>query len=136
MYRSVDFIFKGGMRFLSFGFYVQIEYNSWEDIYDEDNIIQNAFNFGMGGEFIYFKQRARSSLSLGGAIKLNDNALQESGNIGIYFDIRPVGILFHISDFINIVFDPLSLNIEAPVLKGVPLIVIEFRTIIGVEFKI
>ncbi|MCP4133071.1 MAG: hypothetical protein GY754_19045 [bacterium] len=136
IFYASDFILKGAYRFGSWGLFALAEFNMWKKLeYDEEEI-QAACNLGIGAEFIYFEGRGVSSLGAGPAIKITDNVLKEAGEVGFFIDLRPVGIRFKLNESIFLNFDPLTLNIEAPVLSGIPLVVLEFRSIFSLEIKI
>jgi len=146
LYYSTDFILKGGYRFQRWGVFGQLEYNGWPAYLGDDELLQMAFNIGLGGEVLYFGGRARTSFAFGLAIKGNDISFSssnspstqendEAGKMGFFTDFRPAGFRFSFDNSnIKVGFDPLAVNLEAPVLDTIPLVVIEYRTVLIIEY--
>ena len=95
-----------------------------------------AFNIGLGGEYLYFARRMRTALYIGPSVLLFDTGIDEAGTTGIYLDVRPTGIRWRLHDQVLVQFDPLTFTIVAPSLSGIPLVVIEYRTALAVEFSL
>jgi hypothetical protein len=93
-----------------------------------------ALNFGLGGEYLFFEGRARTSVVLGSSTLLMDTFLLDAGAVGIFFEVRPLGIRWPVADNWFIVFDPLTFAIVAPEpLTNENLVMKEYRTLLGVE---
>ena len=133
---SGDLLLKGIYRFKTFGVFGQIELNGWNVMENESLTYQSALNIGLGGEVYYIDNRLRTALSGGLAVKLTNNELKESGEMGFFIDIRPTGLRFFINDLLTLAVDPIAFNLEVPVLSGIPLIVVEYRTVFIAEFDI
>jgi hypothetical protein len=98
------------------------------------SLAPGAINFGLGGEYLFFEGRARTSVVLGSSTLLMDTFLLEAGAVGIFFEVRPLGIRWSVADDWFIVFDPLTFAIVAPEpLTNENLVMKEYRTLVGVE---
>jgi hypothetical protein len=125
-----------GWRWDSFGIFLQGEQNLWDTREFERSIVQGALNLGLGAELLYFEQRARSSVAFGPSILLFDSGLDDAGSTGIFVDVRPVGLRWQFSDRVGLQVDPLTFTVVAPVLEGIPLVMVEYRTVLGLEFDL
>lgn len=127
---------KGGYHFTNWGLFFQTEQNLWIASEFSRTIKPGVLNIALGSEYIYFEGRARTSLALGSSILLFDTVLDKSGSKGIFMDLRPVGFKWNLKDFVYILFDPLSVAIVAPVLNRIPLVMVEYRTVISLEYNL
>jgi hypothetical protein len=64
-----------------------------------------------------------------------DAAFDDSGTTGLFVDLRPFGVRYHVIDQIVIAFDPLSLVLVEPTFlgEGPSIRKVEYRTSLGVE---
>jgi len=131
----LDATVAAGYRWNCWGLFGVLEYNSWTKMEGTRERFHSAFNLGLGGERLYFGDRARTSLAAGLAIKHWGEDLQEAGKLGFFLDVRPAGFRFKLSNSLALVLDPLSVILEAPVLEGIPLVVFQFRSILVMEWQ-
>ena len=84
--------------------------------------------FGVGGEYLYADGFVRTSLSAGPSILLTGTDLDEPGQTGVFFEIRPTGLRWH-QKMTVIGVDPILRHWPFPFLKAFP-IELEYRTTI------
>ena len=126
---------KGGYRPGDWGMFLQVEQDLWQSTDTSGNTVLGAMSFALGGEMFFSDGFVRSSVAVGSSTLLFNTVLDEAGSTGIFFDLRPTGLRWYPTEHIAINFDPLSFSIVAPVLSGIPLIQIEYRTVLGVEYR-
>ena len=123
-----------GYRLGDWGVSFRLEHNLW--IASEINraLEQGALNIGIAGELLYFDRRVRAMIALGPSILLFDTGIDEAGEVGLFVDARPVGLRWQVRDGLIVQWDPLTFTLVAPVLSGIPLVMLEYRTAVSVEF--
>jgi len=129
-------IVRGGMRFTNLGWFAEIQLIDWLGYEGGDRANQASANFGLGFEAVYFNRHIRSAISAGMAVLIKEAVPDPEGTMGFYLDLIPAGYVFHPRNHLNLVFTPISLYIGIPSLKGIPLVVIQYRTSLTVEFSI
>lgn len=127
---------KLGWRWENVGVFVQGEQNLWGTREFERSIAQGALNVGVGGDLLYFEQRARASIAVGPSILLFDSGLDDAGTTGVFVDVRPVALRWRFHDRVTLQVDPLTFTVVAPVLERIPLVLVEYRTVVGLEFDL
>lgn len=127
---------KLGWRWENVGLFVQGEQNLWGTREFERSIAQGALNVGVGGDLLYFEQRARASIAVGPSILLFDSGLDDAGTTGVFVDVRPVALRWRFHDRVTLQVDPLTFTVVAPVLERIPLVLVEYRTVVGLEFDL
>jgi hypothetical protein len=91
-------------------------------------------NAGLGCELLWFGGRARTSVVLGSSMLLTDTFLLDEGEVGVFFEARPLGLRWAVSDHVYIILDPLTFALVAPEPSGDgKLVMREYRTLFGVE---
>ena len=125
---------RAGYRWDGWGVFAHFEQNLWQTTEMDSKIVQGAFNLGVGGEYIYADGFVRTSLEVGPSILLFDTLLDDAGSVGVFVDLRPVGLRWNPWEKLHIVAEPLTLAFVAPVLDGIPLIQVEYRSVLGVEW--
>jgi hypothetical protein len=117
------------------GAYFQVEHDMWAETEIETQVRQGVLNLGVGGERLFFQRRMRAALGVGPSILLYETALDDPGTTGLYIDARPTGIRWPVGKrpFV-LVLDPLTFTVEMPALSGIPLVQIQYRTLIGLEY--
>ena len=126
---------KGGYRPGDWGLFLQVEQDVWQPTDSSGKTVLGALSVALGGEMFFADGFLRSSVAVGSSTLLFDTVLDDAGSTGIFFDLRPTGLRWYPSDHFVINFDPLSFAIVAPVLTGIPLIQVEYRTVVGVESR-
>ncbi len=130
---SFGYALKGGYRWGRWGAFLQFEQNLWVATELDKEVVQGAFNIGVGGEVSYFKGRARTSLAVGPSILAFNTQLDSAGGVGMFLDLRPIGIKWDVKKHFRLGLDPLSFAMVAPVLDGIPLVQIQYRTTFWME---
>jgi hypothetical protein len=65
-------------------------------------------------------------------VLLFDTGLDRRGNVGLYFELRPLGVRWS-RPRATVVLDPLTFAVVAPVLTNIPLVQIQYRTVLQIE---
>ncbi|MEM9068282.1 MAG: hypothetical protein AAGE52_07235 [Myxococcota bacterium] len=131
---------------LQYGFHIGYRYNDWTILFYAEHGLwrapelggqawQHAANIGIGFERFYVSAFLRTMLIAGTSILLRSNDLDDRGEVGIFVDLRPLGIHWQFSDRGAFVLDLLHFAFVAPVLTGIPLADIQFRSSVGVEAR-
>ena len=124
---------RSGYRWSGWGTFLHIEHNMWLSTELEKKVVDGALNIGIGGEYLYADGFVRTSLALGPSILMWDTILDPAGVVGFFLDLRPAGLRWVVHDNVALSLDPITFSMVAPVLSGIPLIKVEYRTIFGVE---
>jgi len=95
--------------------------------------VQGAVNIGVGGEYTFAGGFCRTSLSFGPSILAFDTVLDDAGAIGFFLDARLLGLRWTPHERIVLGLDPIAFAIVAPVLDGIPLVNVEYKTVFYVE---
>ncbi len=127
---------RGGIRDARWGLFGSMEAAIWwvpTGTVDE-TALQSALNIGLGGELLYADGYVRSSLVLGPSILLQGSELDEPGDVGFFLEFRGAGLRWAFDGPYVLVADPLSFSLIMPSLGGIPLVEIEYRSTVGLEY--
>lgn len=125
---------EGGIRWRPWGALAKIEWNPWLNTQTGD-VERGVLDIGVGGEYTYFEGRARTAVFLGPSVLAFRTQLDERPGIhGFFLDVLPVTLRWSIRDRLLLRVDPISFHIVAPVLAGIPLVIIEYRHGVSVEW--
>jgi hypothetical protein len=124
-----------GRRWGIWGAYLHLEHNLWISNELQREVTTGAFNAGIGGEYHWHEGRGRTTLAAGPSILLFDTLLDDAGETGFFLELRPTGLRFYVGDLV-ITTDPITFTVVAPVLSGIPLVILQYRTVITVEFDL
>lgn len=124
---------RGGLRWSGFGVFFLVEHNLWVATEYDGNVVQGAINLGLGGDIIYGRGLVRTSLALGPSILAWNTILDDAGSVGLFFEARPVGLRWAVHEILVFGLDPLNFAIVAPVLGGIPLVNVQYRTVVYLE---
>jgi len=128
---------KFGYRWASdWGAYFHAEHNLWTETELETTVRQGVLNIAAGGERLYFLRRMRAAAAVGLSILLYETALDDAGTTGLFFDVRPTGVRWPMGKGLVLVLDPLTFTVAAPVLGGIPLLQIQYRTVLALEYDV
>lgn len=116
------------------GAFLQVEQNVWIPT-QSLTPFPGVLNAGVGVEHRFAGGLIRSSLAVGTSTLLFDTALDQVGDTGLYVDVRPLGLRWSPIRMLVIGFDPLSLVVAAPVMTGLPLVRIQYRTSLSTEVR-
>ena len=110
------------------------EANAWRDRRDDgtDDFVL-AFDLGVGARFDYGGGRLRSSLAAGATLLAVPGDVDTAGTVGAFVDVRPLGFAWRLGPGVRLGVVPLSLTLAVPVLTGIPLVSIQYRTTIFAE---
>lgn len=137
---TFGYAIKGGYRWSeSWGVFLQFEQNLWLATEYKKEVVNGAYNIGVGAEYIYADGFCRTSFAMGPSVLAFDTSLDEAGETGMFIDFRPVGLRWEPlkpeNKQLTIGLDPLSFAVVMPVLDGIPLVRIEYRSTLYVEWK-
>lgn len=124
---------RGGYRWDGVGAFLHVERNWWLSSELDLRVEPGALNIAAGVEYLFFDGFARSSFAIGPSILLFDTPLDDAGAVGIYADLRPMGLRWHLWETLHLGLVPLALALVAPVVGDVPLALTEYRTLLSVE---
>lgn len=124
---------QSGKRWGRWGFFGRAEANLWFSPTDAEDEIQGAMNLGVGADVLTLDGRVQTSLAAGPSILLAGSEGDEPGTVGVFGELRPAGLRFELDPGV-LTFHPLSTAIVIPVLGGIPLVEIQFRTSLLIEF--
>lgn len=127
---------KGGYRWGTFGAFVEFEQDFWVATEFDARVVQGAYNIGVGVDFTYFEGRVHSSIAFGPSILAFDTLLDSRGSLGLFFDLRPLGLQWDVHRRVRLGLDPLSFALVAPALDGIPITQVQYRTSFYVEFPL
>ena len=130
---AFGYAFKGGYRWGVVGVFVGFEHDFWVATEFEVRVVRGAYNIAAGLDFTYFEGRAHTSIAFGPSILAFDTPLDEKGSVGWVLDVRPIGLQWDVHRNVRLGLDPISFAIVAPVLDGIPLTQIQYRTTFYVE---
>jgi hypothetical protein len=121
-------------RFGSVHLFARGEANAWRDRRDDgtDDFVL-VFDLGLGAALDWGGGRLRSSLALGAAILAVPTDVDSAGSIGTFVDVRPLGYAWRLGPGVRLGVVPLSFTLSIPVLTGIPLVSIQYRTMIFAE---
>lgn len=110
------------------------EANAWRDRRDDgsDDFVL-AFDLGLGARLDYAGGSLRSSLAAGATLLAIPGDLDAAGTVGAFVDVRPLGFAWRLGPGVRLGVVPLSLMLTVPVLTGIPLVSIQYRTTIFAE---
>jgi hypothetical protein len=112
------------------------EVNGWRDQRgDGSNDFVLTLDLGLGLRVDYGAGRLRSSVAAGGTLLAVPSDVDQFGRIGAFVDVRPLAFVWPLAQLpgtrIGIV--PLSLMLAIPVVTGIPLVSIQYRTTVFAE---
>lgn len=101
-----------------------------------DSVLQGALNVGLGADVRYFDDHLRGAFSAGPSVLLRDNVVDNAGAVGVFIDFRPAGVRVPLRCGGVLVIDPLTFTFLMPDLSRIPLVQIEYRTVLAIEFGV
>ena len=123
--------FRVGMRWRRWGIFAHTEAALWQTPEGGGIYLQTAANVAIGVEHLYHRDRVRTAFAGGVSILLRGNELDRAGTTGFFADIRPAGLRWRRGGVWGL--DPIHMTIVMPVLSGIPLVDIQFRTTVYYE---
>lgn len=125
---------RGGVLHSGWGAFLQVEQSLWQGTEYGARMVPGALSLGVGGELRFADGLVRSSLAVGPSLLLFDTQIDKAGHVGVFLDVRPLGLRWPLGRHVTLGLDPLSFAIVAPVLSGIPLVRVQYRTTLGMEF--
>lgn len=122
-----------GRRYREFGVFAHIELDRSFDFTQEVKRL-DVLHLGIGGEWLQFLGRVRSTASAGVALLISDTDIDNRGKAGYFVDIRPVSIRWGVGRANAIEVTPLSLDLSVPVAQGLPLLLFSYFTVVSFEW--
>lgn len=110
----------------------RVEHDLWSTFELEGGIDLGALSIAAIVGKLHLDGRVRTSLAIGPSVLLFDTGLDRRGNVGLYFELRPLGIRWS-RPRATVVLDPLTFAVVAPVLTNIPLVQIQYRTALQIE---
>ena len=132
--RAFGLSLKSGWGWGRWRAFVQAESTFWNEKFGDEEEIKGALNVGVGGEVLYGGGFVRTSLSAGPSILLFASDVDEGGEVGMFVDVRPAGLRWALGEGFGIGLDPISLALVMPVLSGIPLVELQYRTTVVGEY--
>jgi hypothetical protein len=140
---SAGFALTGGIEFERAGITLVLE-NTWfpeaELALDSDDtfegVAQGVLALLVGFDVRYASDRLRFQLAAGPTLLLRNTLVDEAGTIGLGFESRPVGIRVPLPRFKTLVVDPLAFSMLIPDFSGIPLLLVQVRTTVTLEFDL
>jgi hypothetical protein len=112
------------------------EANTWRDQRDDgSNDFVLTVDLGLGLRYDYAGGRLRSSVAAGGTLLVVPSDVDKFGSIGAFADVRPLAFVWPVAQMpgTRIGLVPLSLTLAMPVVTGIPLVSIQYRTTVFAE---
>ncbi len=114
--------------------FLRAEANGWRDPRDDgSHDFTLTANIGLGLDFSYAGGRLRSGLAAGTSLLLVPDDVDQAPQAGLFVDLRPLAILWPLAPDLHIGLVPLSLVVALPVLTGIPLVCLQYRTTVLLE---
>ncbi|MFK8002149.1 MAG: hypothetical protein AB8H86_21320 [Polyangiales bacterium] len=110
------------------------DYSGWQSLEDRSVITFGTLNLAAEYTRTFFSDVIAVSLAAGPSILLTDTLLDDAGSVGLFVELRPAGFRWRMKH-VNIGLDPLSFTLVAPVLGALPLVRVQYRTTLTVEFR-
>ncbi len=130
---SIQYGFHLGYRYNDWTILLRAEHGVWRAPELGEQAWQHAANIGIGFERFYVSAFLRTQLVIGTSILLRSNDLDDAPQAGVFVDFRPLGIHWEFAKDWGFVVDLLHIAFVAPVLTGVPLADVQFRTGLSIE---
>lgn len=125
-----------GFRRADVGIFAEL--NPWYSI-ERRRMSLGATNFGVLGHYLHPLRRdllLRFGLGLGASVLNTDMLGVEAGNLGVYLNVRVMGLIWEFTDGVALTADPLDLALPAPALVGWPILHTQHRFSLGLQFSL
>ncbi len=114
------------------------ELNPWYSI-DRRRMSLGATNFGVLGHYLHPLRHdlvLRFGLGVGFSMLNADMLGVNAGNLGMFLDVRAMGLIWEFADGVALTADPLDLALPAPGLTGWPILFTQHRFSLGLQFAL
>ena len=98
-----------------------------------------ATNFGVLGHYLHPLRHdlvLRFGLGFGMSMLNADMLGVNAGNLGLFLDVRAMGLIWEFADGVALTADPLDLALPAPGLTGWPILFTQHRMSLGLQFAL
>ena len=112
------------------------ELNPWYDA-NREMMSLGSTNFGAFANYLHSIRpdvRLRAGLGLGLSVLNQDLPGTSAGNVGIYANLRLLGIVWHFADRTALTIDAFDLALPTPQLRGWPVMYAQHRISVGLSF--
>ena len=135
--RALGLAARLGRRWGDVGGFIVSDYATWRSpLVVEGEERQAALNLGVGLELLWLDGFVRSTGSLGASVLLRGAPEDEPGTTGLFLSLDPVAYRWQWGERWGLTFTPIGSTFMVPVLSGIPLVELQFRTSIGGEFSL
>jgi hypothetical protein len=114
------------------------ELNPWYSI-ERRRMSLGATNFGVLGHYLHPLRRdlvLRFGLGVGLSMLNADMLGVNAGNLGVFLNVRAMGLIWEFADGVALTVDPLDIALPAPGLTGWPILFTQHRTSLGLQFSL
>lgn len=125
-----------GARWGDWGLFLLLEHNLWRTSELEDSVVPGAVNLAVGVDFRFANGLVHTTMAAGPSFLAYDTLLDKAGSTGVFVEFRPLGLRIDIGQGFFLGIDPLVFAMVAPVLTGVPLVFVQYRTIGFLEYEL
>ncbi len=122
-----------GYRWPEWAAFLQVEHNMWLATEYETDVVNGAVNIAVGGDYVFADGLIRTSLAVGISVLAFDTLIDDAGSVGLFAELRPLGLRWEVAPHVVIGLDPLTTSLVAPVLDAIPLVMIQYRSLVYVE---
>ena len=138
MQPSLHAALEGSLRVLGRSrLLVRAEWNPWLTLQQTGGKVnRGTLNVGAGAELRYFDERMSSSVMLGASFLLFQSAFDPPGTFGPFLALAPATFRFPLSERFVLRVEPLALQLLAPSLGSIPLIVLQYRHSVSLELQL
>lgn len=134
--RALGALARVGRRWDTFGAFVVADFSTWRSPYvEEGEERQAALNLGVGMDLLWIDGFVRSTVAAGASVLLRGTEADEPGTTGLFLDLRPLSYRWRLADRWRLNFSPIGATILMPVLTGIPLVELQFRTALSGELS-
>ena len=112
------------------------EINPWYDV-NRETMSLGATNFGVLANYLHTIRpdvRLRVGLGLGLSVLNQDLPGTSAGNVGLYANVRLLGLVWYFADRTALTIDAFDLALPAPQLRGWPVLYAQQRVSVGLSF--
>jgi hypothetical protein len=114
------------------------ELNPWYSI-ERRRMSLGATNFGVLGHYLHPLRHdlvLRFGLGVGISMLNADMLGVNAGNLGVFLNVRAMGLIWEFADGVALTADPLDIALPAPGLTGWPILFTQHRTSLGLQFSL
>ncbi len=141
---AFGFAASAGVRWDSVGLFVTLDNPWWAQPVLDEVEVDDAFDVawqaalapGLGFEVLSVEGRLRTSLAVGASFLLRRTIVDAPGTAGFWAELRPIGLRFELAPGVTFEVDPLTFTLMIPDPTGIPAVLIQYRTMLGVEARL